>query len=360
MNLSIYDPKPERTKIGENAIDSAKEVLGKLKVGKKIGIVCDKITHYVAGSKLERNLKGYNFEYYDIESATVDEAYGVKKFIDHYKLDFIFGVGGGRPIDVAKLGSYLAKIDFASVPTVASHDGIASSRASLNGVSGKISTGAHAPVALFADTGIILRAPEIYYDAGLGDLFSNITAVMDWRLAYRKDKCTDYNPEIADASKFCANKVLSNPSKMKKFDQQSVEILVENLCASGKFMQAAGSSRPASGYEHKISHKLDELMEQPNLHGLNCALGSRISISLYRKLALITPDEFRNFADKYYQFEDILPRTAKDLNIPRDVMIDAVWGANDVNPDRYTVGNCISGYKKNEIEQLLSDFGIID
>ena len=66
----------------------------------------------------------------------------------------MLGVGGGRPIDVAKCASFNLKMPFVSVPTAASHDGIVSSRASIiNDKGRKESLGAQPPLALVADTG---------------------------------------------------------------------------------------------------------------------------------------------------------------------------------------------------------------
>ena len=38
----------------------------------------------------------------------------------------IVGIGGGRAVDAAKMAGYGLGVPFASVPTAASHDGIAS------------------------------------------------------------------------------------------------------------------------------------------------------------------------------------------------------------------------------------------
>ena len=59
--------------------------------------------------------------------------------------DFLIGVGGGRVIDTAKIVSYNLDLPFISVPTAASHDGIASARASVSLGTGHSSLEAAAP-----------------------------------------------------------------------------------------------------------------------------------------------------------------------------------------------------------------------
>jgi len=50
---------------------------------------------------------------------------------------------------------------------------------------------------------------------------------------------------------------------------------------SGVAMSIAGSSRPASGGEHKFSHALDRLAPGKALHGESCGIGTIISMYLH-------------------------------------------------------------------------------
>ena len=44
--------------------------------------------------------------------------------------------------------------------------------------------------------------------------------------------------------------------------------LITSLLMSGISMEVAGTSRPASGSEHLVSHALDEVCARPQMHGL--------------------------------------------------------------------------------------------
>jgi glycerol-1-phosphate dehydrogenase [NAD(P)+] len=50
--------------------------------------------------------------------------------------------------------------------------------------------------------------------------------------------------------------------------------LATSLTISGIAMEVAGSSRPASGSEHLISHSLDSISAKPKLHGVQVAIAS--------------------------------------------------------------------------------------
>ena len=68
------------------------------------------------------------------------------------KADFLLGVGGGSKIDLAKMAAKELGLEFLSVPTSASHDGIASGRASIRNNKGPVSMDAKVPLGVVADT----------------------------------------------------------------------------------------------------------------------------------------------------------------------------------------------------------------
>jgi len=55
-----------------------------------------------------------------------------------------------------------------------------------------------------------------------------------------------------------------------------MELLGTALMLNGIAMEICGSSRPASGSEHLISHALDAASARPRLHGLQVGLASYI------------------------------------------------------------------------------------
>ena len=52
--------------------------------------------------------------------------------------------------------------------------------------------------------------------------------------------------------------------------------LVDSLAMSGIANEIAGGSTPTSGSEHLISHALDKMLPQPQLHGIQVGVATYI------------------------------------------------------------------------------------
>ncbi len=187
----------------------------------------------------------------------------------------MIGIGGGRALDVAKYTAFLAGLPYFAAPTSLSNDGFCSPQASLT-VEGKrrsLLTGP--PEAVVVDLAICQRAPLPLWHSGVGDLCSKFTAISDWKLAFhrRGDPVNDLAALISDASVF---QFMANPAS----DEEGIRLLATALMLSGVAMEIAGSSRPASGSEHLISHALDMTRARPRLHGLQTGMAAYLVSSL--------------------------------------------------------------------------------
>jgi glycerol-1-phosphate dehydrogenase [NAD(P)+] len=237
------------------------------------------------------------------------------------------GVGGGKVIDTAKLAAARTGIEFVSVPTAISHDGISSPVASLAQEDGiRLSYAATMPAGVVVDTEVIRAAPERMIRAGVGDLVSNLTAILDWRLADRggHDRFDAYSAMIAESAARPALDIedVSEP--------EAREWIAKGLLLSGLAMAAAGTSRPCSGAEHLISHSLDaRLGPKAALHGEQVALGCLVSATAHRsELLPALRDLFARLG---------LPLRPGDLGIDDDEFVAAVRDAPATRPHRYTV-----------------------
>ena len=83
-------------------------------------------------------------------------------------------------------------------------------------------------------------------------------------------------------------------------EEAAVEAVFEGLVIGGVAMNYAGLSRPASGFEHYISHIIDmrsvEFGTAEDLHGTQCAIGTSETLRLYEKLQQITPNREKAMA----------------------------------------------------------------
>jgi glycerol-1-phosphate dehydrogenase [NAD(P)+] len=272
----------------------------------------------------------------------LDEAAQVAAMIIEEHVSLIVGVGGGRVIDTVKLAAARTQTDFISIPTTIAHDGISSPVASLIQKQGtRASYAAAMPAGILVDIDVIGSAPPRTLRSGVGDLASNLTAVLDWKLADRvgQDHYDAFSAMIAETA---ARRVL------ELFDlehTESHEALAQGLLLSGLAMAAAGTSRPCSGAEHLISHALDQILgRDAAMHGEQVALGSLISAAAHESPLL--PVLRRSFAALD------LPIHPSNLDISHDQIVEAVLTAPDARPDRYTILSEI-GTDSDEIASLI-------
>jgi len=322
---------PRYVLIGHGVLEQIGTVCKHLEVEKRAIVVTGCHTRKIAGEKAGEILAdaGYEINLIEVGSINGESIESVKKLALEDKAEFMLGVGGGRIIDTGKIASYELHIPFISVPTIASHDGIASPRASLKDKDrgNPVSIQTHAPLAIVADTAIIFSAPYRFTAAGCGDIIANFTAVRDWQLAHRLRDAT-FSNYAAALSEMTANMIMENAKEIGKEEEKSVWTVVKALVSSGVAMSIAGSSAPASGSEHKFSHALDMIVEKPALHGEQCGVGTIMMTYLY--------------GENWQRIRDVLkeigaPTTAKELGIKDEYIIEALTSAHKINPRRYTI-----------------------
>jgi glycerol-1-phosphate dehydrogenase [NAD(P)+] len=183
--------------------------------------------------------------------------------------DAIIGFGGGKALDVAKYVAFLSRLPYLSVPTSLSNDGFCSPQSSLTIAERRYPLPSAMPFGVILDTAVCLDAPEILWHSGVGDLVSKFTAVTDWKLAFHAQKTPvdDFAALLSDASVY---QFVARPKR----DLEGMRLLGTALLLNGISMSICGSSRPASGSEHLISHALDSLSKRPRLHGLQVGVAT--------------------------------------------------------------------------------------
>ncbi len=320
---------PRIIAVGPNMIEQIVPIIQDLETSVPVTIVHDNITWGIAGKKIHELLEDATFEPHNIEvtGPFLAEAERVAHVAEETGSKFIIGVGGGSVIDTAKYGGIISKIPFISVPTAASHDGIASMRASLIVEGKKKSFEARPPIAVIADLTVISKAPFRFLAAGSGDTIANKTAVLDWELAHRvKGERIGEYPKVL--SEMTAEMIIRDANLIARGDIVAAKIVTKALITSSMAMCIAGSSRPASGSEHLFSHALDMILDKPALHGEQCGIGTIIMMYLH--------------GGNWEQIRDTLktigaPVTAKEADIPEEAIIEALLMAHTIRPERYTI-----------------------
>ena len=284
-----------------------------------------------------------------IESATTDHVSRVEEEIRRFSPDVIVGIGGGKDIDVAKLSSMKSSRQFISVPTAASHDGIASPLVSMKGMDKPYSYVSHSPIAIVADTTIIAKSPYRLIASGCGDVLAKYTAVRDWKLAHRikNEYYGDYAAELAMMS---SRLVMKNANSIRAVSEAGVRTLVEALISCGVAMSIAGTSRPCSGAEHLFSHCLTMIAPRPAMHGEQCGVGTILCAYLHGA-------NWRLIRDVLHRIG--APTNAHELGIEPEYILEALTRAHSIRPDRYTIlGE--SGLTKEAAQKVASVTGVAE
>lgn len=240
------------------------------------------------------------------------------------KADAVIGVGGGKVLDTAKYIAFLNNLPFISIPTSTSNDGFSSSGCSLIINGKRTSVHASMPFGIIVDIDVLKNAPPKFIYSGLGDIVSKITAIHDWYFEERSNAS-----KVNDFAAMLAKKSVNSIVRMPYTDITErffLKEMVDSLTMSGIAMEIAGSSAPASGSEHLISHALDKILEKPQLHGIQVGIASYI-ISLVQEHRYQRIETF--FKDTgFFKFAATLNLKAADFERAIDL-------APTIKPNRY-------------------------
>ncbi|NPA74963.1 MAG: NAD(P)-dependent glycerol-1-phosphate dehydrogenase [Euryarchaeota archaeon] len=338
---------PREIYAGHGVIDRLGEMCKRFGWSGKVLVVTGNITYGIAGEKVVKILRKakYSVDVIKVGVADKKNLSEVKKKGKGY--NFIVGVGGGSKIDLAKKASFDLGIPFISVPTNASHDGIASPRATIRNNGTSMSMEAQEPMGIVADTEIIMQSPYRYLAAGAADVIGNVTALKDWELAY-KLRNEDFSTTAYGLAKYAAEALIDNAQSIKPNLEDSAWIIVKSIVVSGMAMSIANSSRPASGSEHLFAHALEKRVPGKALHGEMVGVGTIMMLYLH--------------GGDWKGIRDVLrmigaPITARELGVEEEDIIWALTHAHKMRK-RYTIlGD--KGLSKDAAEKLAKVTGVI-
>ena len=318
---------PRQIVVGENNIQQVGKFLRGLSNPKKVSIISGKNVKKIFGHDIDSSLQDAKIRsiWYLASSNNVKDTNRIQKKVKAGKTDLIIGIGGGRSVDIAKLCSFNLKKPFVSIPTSASHDGIASPFVSVRGEKPH-SLVATAPLGVFVDVNVIKGAPRKLLASGCGDLMAKLTAVKDWQLG-RDKKGEYYGRYSADLALMSAKILIENsPSFSKK--GIDARIIVEALISAGVASCIAGSSRPCSGAEHLFSHAVDHLEFGIGLHGEKVGIGAIM-------IAKLQGQDWKKIVRTLKNVG--APTTAKEIGLKPKVLAKALTIAQSLRPERYTI-----------------------
>ena len=237
--------------------------------------------------------------------------------------DALFGLGGGKCLDVAKYVASLAGWPYYAAPTSLSNDGFCAPQSSLVLRGRRRSLPAQLPFGVVVDTEACRQAPDVLWWSGVGDLVAKLTAIRDWKLAYheRREPVDDLAALLSNATVY---QFMARPIR----DRDGIQLLATALMLNGISMAMCRSSRPASGAEHLISHALDQFAQRPRLHGLQVGMAAYLVSRLQGENAELIA--------RVFDHTDFWQGIRNDPFSRRE-WLKAVEKAPAVRPDRFTI-----------------------
>lgn len=196
-------------------------------------------------------------------------------------------VGSGTINDLTKLAAHRLNRPYMAVATAASMDGYTAYGASVTARGSKQTFDCPAPQAVLADLETIAAAPREMNAAGYADLIAKVAAGADWIVADAL-QIEPILPAVWQTVQDRLHAWLDAPGAIALGEPDALRRLVYGLMMTGFAMQAALSSRPASGAEHQFSHLWDmqhhEHQGSAPSHGFKVGIGTLASIALYEEL----------------------------------------------------------------------------
>lgn len=333
--------------IEDNALLKVKRILNRSNIyTNNPMIVTDKGVSSTFAEIVRKKLKIKKEMMIFIDQNTDEEVKRVEHLARKFKVDFIIGVGGGKALDISKLTSYRYGSYFISIPTLPSHDGIASPVASINVSGTRMSLNASMPVGIIVDIEVIKKAPLRFIYSGIMDLLSNISAIKDWKLSYEKGFEVRYNG-FSRAIAYSSAENILNYDDSNVYSEDFLTVLLNGLVLSGIAMEIAGSSRPASGAEHNFSHAYDYLFPDNNLlHGEKVGIG-HLLISYFRDKG-----EYKKLIECYSRYG--IMKSFRKMKLSHEVLFNTFEYARTIRKERYSILNELDISEKN-INKAVSD-----
>jgi glycerol-1-phosphate dehydrogenase [NAD(P)+] len=288
----------EHVVIGEGVLDSVADVFERSFGDRAAVVIGDENTIELAGTAVGRTIQGRGrepiepFVFTGRPTLHADyEAVGtvVQSLRPHEAIPV--AVGSGTINDIVKRASHECDRPYMSVATAASMDGYTSFGAAITKDGFKQTMECPAPRAMVADLAVLMNAPPRMTSAGYGDLLAKITAGADWIVADVLE-VEPIQPKAWSLVQGPLRDATARPGDLHAGDPAAMEGLIEGLVMSGLAMQAASSSRPASGAEHQFSHlwEMEGLGENPEhdepplSHGFKVGVGTVSIAALYERV----------------------------------------------------------------------------
>ena len=294
---------PRRVVLADDAIAQMPAICAEVAGGRRAAVLVDVRTRAAAGAAVTHALIGAGWQVSEVIISDPPVGSPVCDDVTHDWLtervkpaDLIVPVGSGVICDLGKWLAFDRELPFVPFATAASMNGYGSGNVAPTIAGLKTLFRAVPPPAAASSLPVLCGAPPDMTTAGLGDALARSISSADWYLNhvlfgdYYCQRCVDMLSEIEPL-------YVSRPAALAAGDREAMAGLFMVLMAAGPVMTLAGSSAPASGGEHLVSHTLDmmsSLDDGPHdLHGRQVGMGALLCAEVYRRVLAVNSPELR-------------------------------------------------------------------
>jgi glycerol-1-phosphate dehydrogenase [NAD(P)+] len=338
---------------------------------KNVQLVVDTNTYEAAGRLVEESLSKGKVQAHTtfivpnaIGDVIADEVSIVQLLLDiqQYQPQVVIAVGSGTLHDIVRYAAYTSSLPFISVPTAPSVDGFNSRGAPIIIRGYKKTIVAIGPDAIFADLDVLTKAPKDMVAAGFGDMLGKFTSLFDWTFGSLTNKEL-YLEESEIITRTALMRCVEQAPLIAKRDEAGIATLTSALIESGIAMLILGTSHPASGAEHHLSHfwEMEYIAKgrKQLLHGAKVGVACTLISKLYHSLAEeqfgkqmgvresvssnwdTIVQEIKRIPEES-ELKDILslvggPNTIEQLGVSEDLLLRSLEGAHHIRTERYTL-----------------------
>jgi glycerol dehydrogenase-like iron-containing ADH family enzyme len=194
--------------------------------------------------------------------------------------EFVVGLGGGTAIDSAKYFAIKTGAKFISIPTVLSVVAYFTPKAAVrsNGIVRFV--GDKFPDRIVIDFPIIRSAPRNLNIAGIGDLYSASTGLLDWKLA-RDRLDEEYDTDTVQRSYDLIDYLRKNSSEICNLTDPGLRTMIEvgmNFFRLHRPYEIKNKLWPDQGVEHVFFYSLEKITGRSFIHGeiigMGCVVGA--------------------------------------------------------------------------------------
>jgi glycerol-1-phosphate dehydrogenase [NAD(P)+] len=198
----------------------------------------------------------------------------------------VISVGSGTLTDIAKVAARRTGNHHVAVQTACSVNGFIADRSVLVIAGAKRTVQSRWPDVLVADTDILAAAPRQLNLAGVGDLSTVPNAVAEWRLAARLGHGPPYTAAVVEDVLAAGPALPALARAARDAEPDGIADLARLLAVSGLSMGIVGSTAPASGTEHAVSHLMEMARSRQGrpaaAHGMQVTVATRLAVRVWR------------------------------------------------------------------------------